>query len=379
MPALRAGFNHQIGHALTETDLPAQRNDLRAQALHHLHQLEGADVRMRHIQNFFGRARLHELGHHLAAQVARVLDLAVKLAIAEGTRATFAKLHIAFGVELALAPQAPGVLGAFAHVLAALQHDGLETHLRQHQRRKNAAGAKAHHHRAQGQLGRGLAHGVPGHVGRGLDVRVAGKFFEQCGLLRGVGERDVDDVHRQQIDLARVKAALENPQRGNVGGIDQTQCLGGAGAQGGFGLGVGVGRQRGQRQPDFRKADHGLAARGYRAKGNAGEGDFTDRRMVWPACGGLRFSGTPAPEFWNAPAPSASRCPAAGGSPPRTRARCWRPNGRTGFVPDPAAPHARRNPCHRAACRGGAHGGVWAGEGVTLCTGRKKGARKLLF
>jgi hypothetical protein len=42
-----------------------------------------------------------------------------------------------------LAPQAPGVLRAFAHRLAALQHDRAETHLRQHQRGDNAARSHA--------------------------------------------------------------------------------------------------------------------------------------------------------------------------------------------------------------------------------------------
>ncbi|HPQ97732.1 MAG TPA: hypothetical protein PLN94_19310, partial [Thiolinea sp.] len=59
-----------------------------------LHQLEGADVRVGHIQDFFGRTGLDELVHHLAAQVARVFDLAVELAVAEGASAAFTKLHI---------------------------------------------------------------------------------------------------------------------------------------------------------------------------------------------------------------------------------------------------------------------------------------------
>ena len=71
--ALGVFFQQHIGHALPEPHLAAQRNDLLAQALHHLHQLEGADVQVRHVQNFLGRPGLHELVHHLAAQVALVL------------------------------------------------------------------------------------------------------------------------------------------------------------------------------------------------------------------------------------------------------------------------------------------------------------------
>jgi hypothetical protein len=56
--------------------------------------------------------------------VARVADLAPELAVAEGAGAAFAELHVRLGVQHFLAPQAPGVLGALAHGLAALQHDG---------------------------------------------------------------------------------------------------------------------------------------------------------------------------------------------------------------------------------------------------------------
>ena len=47
-------FNQHVGHALLKADLAAQRNDLLAQVLHHLDQLEGADVRVRLEQNFGG-------------------------------------------------------------------------------------------------------------------------------------------------------------------------------------------------------------------------------------------------------------------------------------------------------------------------------------
>jgi hypothetical protein len=46
-----------VGHALLEADLAAQRDDLFAHVLHHLHQLEGADVRVRHVQDFSRCAR----------------------------------------------------------------------------------------------------------------------------------------------------------------------------------------------------------------------------------------------------------------------------------------------------------------------------------
>ena len=70
-------FDDHVRHALLKADLAAQRNDLLAQVFDHLHQLEGADVRVGDVQNLFGRTGFDELVHHFAAQVARVLDLAV--------------------------------------------------------------------------------------------------------------------------------------------------------------------------------------------------------------------------------------------------------------------------------------------------------------
>lgn len=210
----------------------------RAQALHHLDELECADVRVRGDEDFLRRAGRHELLHHLAPEVARVLDLAVELAVREGAGAAFAELHIALGVELAPPPQGPGVLRAFAHRLAALQHDGPETHLRQHQRREDAAGTEADHHRALRQRRRCVADGAPGHVGRPLDVRVGGVVRQQRRLLRRVGQGQVDDVDRQQLPLARVEAALEQLELGNLGRRDAEQ-LGAGLAQRGFG-GLGL-------------------------------------------------------------------------------------------------------------------------------------------
>jgi hypothetical protein len=100
-----------------------------------------------------------------------VLDLAVELAVGEGAGAAFAELHVGFGVEGVLAPQAPGVLGALAHGLAALEHDGPEAHLGQHQRGEDAAGAEADDHRAVAEALRGLADEVVSMSGVGLTWR----------------------------------------------------------------------------------------------------------------------------------------------------------------------------------------------------------------
>jgi hypothetical protein len=51
----------------------AQALDRLADALDHLHQAEGADVRMRLGEDLLGRAGLDELGQHLAVEVPRSL------------------------------------------------------------------------------------------------------------------------------------------------------------------------------------------------------------------------------------------------------------------------------------------------------------------
>ena len=80
-PANSTAFNQHVAHALLKADLTAQGNDLLAHVFDHLDQLEGADVRFADQQNLRWCAGLDELQHHLAAQVARVLDLAPQLAV----------------------------------------------------------------------------------------------------------------------------------------------------------------------------------------------------------------------------------------------------------------------------------------------------------
>jgi hypothetical protein len=122
------------------------------------HQPESADVGLGHVQNFFGCAGLDELGQHLAPEVTRVLDLAVEFAVGERARAAFAELHIGFGIQHRFAPQAPGVLRAFAHGFAALQNKRIETHLRQQQAREQTARAAADHYGALCQPVRRMRH-----------------------------------------------------------------------------------------------------------------------------------------------------------------------------------------------------------------------------
>jgi hypothetical protein len=56
--------------------------------------LEGADVGLGDVEDFRRCAGLDELGQHLAAAMAGVLDLAVELAVGKGAGAAFAELDI---------------------------------------------------------------------------------------------------------------------------------------------------------------------------------------------------------------------------------------------------------------------------------------------
>ena len=153
-------------------------------------------MRLADVEDFFRRAGLDELVQDFATVEFRVLDLAVELAVGKGPGAALAELHIGLGVEHAFTPQAPGVLGALAHFLAALEDDRLEAHLRQQQAGKNAAGAKTDHDRAFGQPLRRLAHYVVADVRRRVDVTVIGEPEQQGGFALHV---QVDGVNEAQL------------------------------------------------------------------------------------------------------------------------------------------------------------------------------------
>jgi hypothetical protein len=87
-------LDEQVDDFLLEADLAAERDDLLAHACDHAREPEGADVRLVDPHDLGRRARAHELAHHLPTEVARVLDLAVELAVREQSRAAFAELHV---------------------------------------------------------------------------------------------------------------------------------------------------------------------------------------------------------------------------------------------------------------------------------------------
>ncbi|MNV38859.1 hypothetical protein D3C71_1304220 [compost metagenome] len=247
-------------HFAGEPDFAAQFGDGVAHDFDHAHQAERADVRLADVQNFFRRAGQHKFLQDLFAVVLGVFDLAVQLAVRERARAAFAELHVRLGVQDALAPQAPGVLGAFTHCLAAFQDDGLEAHLRQHQAGEQATGAGADDDGALGQRGGRLGDELVFGVGRGLHMTVVMKTGKQRRFIFDV---DIQRVGQQDIVLfARVVAAQKDGEAMQVASRN-AQFLKNRGGQF-FGRVV-------QRQLDFgqsqhasvqRVGDHNVAKRG---------------------------------------------------------------------------------------------------------------------
>ncbi len=128
---------------LSETDLTTKSENFCPYVLHHLDQLEGADMGLADSQNFLRCACLYKLLQYLASQVSPILDLAVQFSIGEGASATLAKLYIGFCFQFPFAPQSPGIFSALPYVQAAFYDDGAKAHLRQQQSCQDTAGAKA--------------------------------------------------------------------------------------------------------------------------------------------------------------------------------------------------------------------------------------------
>ena len=216
-------IDDQIGHLALEAYLATQGDDLLAHGGDHAGQAEGADVRFAHVHDFFRRAGADELVHHLAPVELRVLDLAVELAVGEQPRPALAELHVGFGRQGLLAPQRPGVLGAPAHILATLQHNRLEAHLRQQQRGEQTARAEADYQRPLGQAGRRLSHRVVVGVRCRANVLVIGQARQNRRLIAYFQIDDVDEQDHAVL-LARIVAALEDGEVQQVC-IGNTQAL----------------------------------------------------------------------------------------------------------------------------------------------------------
>ena len=164
------------------------------------------------------RAGRDELGQHLAAEVAGVLDLAPELAVRKGARAALAELDVAFGLELPAPPQAPGVLGALAHDPAAIEDDRAEPHLRQDQPREEPARPRADHHRTAALVRAGARDRAIAGVRRRLEMRVAREARQHRRL---VAQRDVHRVdHRDRRFFARVIGTARDSVRDQLLGAD---------------------------------------------------------------------------------------------------------------------------------------------------------------
>ena len=199
MRPVRAAAEFHIGHALLETVFPAERLDLGAQAFDHGHQPEGADMRVGIGEDLRRGTGGHKFGEHLPAEKARVLDLAVELAVRKCAGAAFAVLDVGLRIELAAAPEAPGVLCPLPDHLAAVEDDRAQAQLGQNQACEQAAGARADDDRTQPGRARRRRGGAIGCVGCGAHVGIAAHPPES---RRFVAQHDVHDIGFQDGRLA---------------------------------------------------------------------------------------------------------------------------------------------------------------------------------
>ncbi len=191
-----------------EADFATQLPDGFAHFFDHADQAKSTDMRVADIEDFLGSAGLDEFVQHFAAQMARILDLAIQLAVGKCPRAAFAELHVGLRVEHALTPQPEGVLCSFANCLAALQDQRSITHLGQQEAGKQAGWPHADHDRARSRIFRRLGDKAVTGVRRSFDMRILCEFRQDCSFIahfhiQRVGEQD-------GVRLARIHAALEN-------------------------------------------------------------------------------------------------------------------------------------------------------------------------
>ena len=207
--AVAAGLDDDVGDLRAEAVFTAQGFDLGAQAFDHGDQAEGADMRLGDEEDLLGRAGGDEFGQHLAGDGFGRLDAGIELAVGEGSGAALAELHIAFGHQHAAAPQAPGVLGAFAHHLAAVEDDRAVAHLGEDQRGEDAAGAGADDDRALPGGGGCVGDGAVARVGRraeGARQDLVARGLPQQGGF--VGDLDVHGIDQEDVGpLARIPGA----------------------------------------------------------------------------------------------------------------------------------------------------------------------------
>ncbi len=177
--------------------------------------------------------------------MARILDLAVELAVREGAGTAFAELHVRFRMQGVLAPEVPSVFRAFAHLATTFQNQWPETRLGEDQRRKDSRRAETDNDGTQGQTSRRLRNEPVGHVGRRPDMRISLAARQHGGF---VSQLKVEAIDKLQCGfLARVRTALVDAQLPQVTGCEMQPLQDGGGQ---------LLRCVFKRQPEFREAQH---------------------------------------------------------------------------------------------------------------------------
>ena len=200
MRTVDAVLDHASSTRLLEADLATQRLDFGTHLLDHADQPEGANVRLADVEDLFRRTGLDEFRQHLARQMTRVADLAPQFAVGKCAGSAFAELDVRFRIQIASTPQGPRVFRAFAHPLAALEHDRPQPHLRQQQRREDSAWTEADDERARALfdavIGRCSPHQAIAHVRRRTKVRIIRMAREHGGLIAQFAIDRVSEHHR---------------------------------------------------------------------------------------------------------------------------------------------------------------------------------------
>ncbi len=193
-------------------------------------------------EDFLRGAGFDELGEEFAGEVAGILDAGIELAVGEGAGTALAELDVGFGVEDAAAPEGPGVFGALADGLAALEDEWPKTHLGEGEGGHQATGAGADDDGAAARGGNVDGEAVAG-VGGGAE---AGEARENGGL---VAEGDVDGV--DEVDRRAAAGVV-----GSAGDGEAEEVVGGDGETGQHRVAEGVGRVV-QGEFEFGQTEHG--------------------------------------------------------------------------------------------------------------------------
>ena len=127
--------------ARAEADFAAEAQHLFPQVLNDVEQHICPDVRFGVVEDLLLRTEAYKLLKHPAA--ALVLRAGVELAVGKRTCAALAELDVALGVQRAATPEALDLFPAQRCGVAALEHEGPQPRLRQHEGGEHACRAEA--------------------------------------------------------------------------------------------------------------------------------------------------------------------------------------------------------------------------------------------